>query len=162
MHHFQVLNQRQHHPLFQGKFHASILFAVFLYELGFRYDSSIFPIKHDVYGFPEAPRFPFLISFDDKNNPVFTKLDSRSNTRHSSLVTDNSSHHNSIAEFPMATMRVFGNNFPVAGGGYFRLFPYHITKIFLKRINSSERKPFVFYIHPWEIDSHLPRIKSGR
>ena len=133
-----------------------------LCELGFRYDSSIFPIKHDFYGFPGAPRFPFLISFGGKKNPVFTKLDCHSNTRHSSLVTDNSLHHKSITEFPMATFQVFGKNIPIAGGGYFRLFPYRITKAFLKRINSSERKPFVFYIHPWEIDAHLPRIKSGK
>lgn len=102
-----------------------------LEELGFSYDSSIFPIHHDKYGIPEAPRF----SYTPKGK--------------------------SLLEYPISTIDVFGQNFPVSGGGYFRLLPYTVIRAALKRINQVEKKPFVFYIHPWEIDTGQPRIKKG-
>jgi len=99
-----------------------------LAEEGYMYDSSIFPVKHDFYGFPEAPRFPFRVK------------------------------ELGLIEFPISTYKVGGLNLPVAGGGYFRLFPYGLTRFFLKRINRVERKPFVFYCHPWEFDPEQPRL----
>ena len=124
-----------------------------LIELGFRYDSSIFPIKHDVYGFPEAHRFPHIISFEmGKGDAAYS----------SQMTTEDShsSHHrpNSLAEFPMTTARILGYNFPVAGGGYFRLLPYSLNRYLLRRVNTRESKPFIFYIHPWEIDPGIPKI----
>ncbi|MFX0135035.1 MAG: DUF3473 domain-containing protein, partial [Candidatus Hodarchaeota archaeon] len=56
---------------------------------------------------------------------------------------------------------LFANNFPISGGGYFRLFPYQFTKWGLKSINQKERRPFIFYIHPWEFDKNQPRIKGA-
>jgi hypothetical protein len=53
---------------------------------------------------------------------------------------------------------VFGQNLPISGGGYFRLFPYSLIRIGLKRINEKEKKPFIFYLHPWEIDPEQPRV----
>jgi polysaccharide deacetylase family protein (PEP-CTERM system associated) len=104
-----------------------------LIEEGFLYDSSIFPIHHDRYGLPEADRFPHVIK---RNNGT-------------------------IMEFPPSTYKMFGQNIPVAGGGYLRLFPLHLTKTAFKRINSNEKKPFVLYLHPWEIDTDQPRL-NGR
>lgn len=120
-----------------------------LLELGFRYDSSIFPIKHDVYGFPEAPRFPCVIILNGNNRFHFKMLND-----------DKYNDGRWITEFTMATIRALGQNLPVAGGGYFRLFPYCVTRGFLTRINSKEAKPFVFCIHPWELDPNLPKIKG--
>jgi polysaccharide deacetylase family protein (PEP-CTERM system associated) len=104
-----------------------------LIEEGFLYDSSIFPIHHDRYGFPEADRFPHVIQRDTGN----------------------------IMEFPPSTYKIFGQNIPVAGGGYLRLFPLHLTRTAFKRLNSHEKKPFVLYLHPWEIDIDQPRL-NGR
>ena len=101
-----------------------------LAEEGYTYDSSIFPIRHDLYGLPEAPRFPFKIK---------------------SL---------GLIEFPITTARFLGIKWPAAGGGYFRLFPYPLTKYLLKRINRKEKMPFIFYVHPWEFDPAQPRIKA--
>ncbi len=103
-----------------------------LAEEGYKYDSSIFPIRHDLYGFPEAPRFPFKVRLDGKNLRLI--------------------------EFPVSTVKIGKINWPVAGGGYFRLFPYPLTKILLLHINKHEGKPFVFYLHPWEFDPDQPRI----
>ena len=98
-----------------------------LEELGFIYDSSIFPVHHDNYGIPSAPRFPYLI--EGRN----------------------------LAEFPISTVRIGKLNFPIAGGGYFRLFPYVITRLGLKSIE-REGKFFIFYLHPWEFNPDTPRI----
>mgnify|MGYP006273649183 CR=1 FL=1 len=103
-----------------------------LKEAGFTTDSSIFPIWHDFYGIPDSPRFPYQL------NPQ------------------------EIAEYPISTVLLFGKTIPVSGGGYFRLFPYYFTKFALKRINNREKQPFVFYLHPWEIDSSQPRFKNAR
>ena len=103
-----------------------------LKELGFTTDSSIFPITHDIYGIPDSPRFHY--KFDTQN----------------------------IDEYPLSTAVFFGKNLPIAGGGYFRLFPYWFTKFALKKINNKDRQPFVFYLHPWEIDEKQPRFKQAR
>jgi polysaccharide deacetylase family protein (PEP-CTERM system associated) len=102
-----------------------------LKELGFVYDSSIFPIHHDTYGIPDAPRFAYR-------------------------------HANGLIEYPISTVRLLGSNLPVAGGGYFRLFPYWLTRLFLRALNRFERRPFVFYLHPWEIDPEQPRMRQAR
>ncbi len=101
-----------------------------LEELEFEYDSSIFPIHHDRYGLPDAPRFKY-------KHP----------------------NHNLI-EYPISTALIFGRKIPVAGGGYFRLFPYWFTEKALKKINQQEHQPFIFYFHPWELDPDQPRMKN--
>lgn len=103
-----------------------------LEELEFRWDSSIFPIIHDNYGIPNAPRFEYKLP------------------------------EHGLMEYPISTALIFGRKIPVAGGGYFRIFPYWFTKMALQSINKQEGKPFVFYLHPWEIDPDQPRIhKAG-
>ncbi|WKZ32617.1 MAG: DUF3473 domain-containing protein [Thermodesulfobacteriota bacterium] len=104
-----------------------------LMEEGFLYDSSIFPIHHDRYGIPDACRFPYEI----KRNG------------------------GALMEFPPSTLRLLGQNLPVAGGGYLRLLPSWLTRAAAKKINSKERKPVIFYIHPWEVDEGQPRLKVG-
>ena len=104
-----------------------------LAELGFAYDSSVFPVRHDRYGDPKAPRFPYRIS----------------------------GRGGSLTEFPMSTIRFAGMNLPVAGGGYFRLLPLAVSLAGLRRINVRENRAFVFYTHPWEIDSSQPRFDLG-
>jgi polysaccharide deacetylase family protein (PEP-CTERM system associated) len=103
-----------------------------LAQLGFRYDSSVFPVKHDTYGVPDAPRRPFRIE-----TPF-----------------------GSIVEFPMATFRFgTGPNLPIAGGGYLRMLPFSYTRMGVRRA-WSEGLPVVSYIHPWEIDPEQPRIHA--
>jgi polysaccharide deacetylase family protein (PEP-CTERM system associated) len=97
-----------------------------LAEEGFSYSSSIYPIRHDLYGMPDGPRAPFA--------------------RPSGLV-----------EIPLTTLRFVGRNLPVSGGGYFRLLPYPVSRWSIRRINSREQIPCVFYMHPWEIDPGQPR-----
>jgi polysaccharide deacetylase family protein (PEP-CTERM system associated) len=103
-----------------------------LTELGFSYDSSIFPIRHDRYGMPDAPRAPFR--FQTPSGPM--------------------------TEFPITTFRVAGHNLPVGGGGYLRLLPRVYTRLGLQRVQ-REGLPVVIYIHPWEIDPEQPRL-AGR
>lgn len=105
-----------------------------LTELGFAYDSSIFPIHHDRYGIPGSPRWPYR------------------------LTTPNGG---SLLEFPPSTFSLLGYRLPVAGGGYFRLYPYGLTHFALAQINRMEGRPFIFYLHPWEIDPDQPRIRAG-
>jgi polysaccharide deacetylase family protein (PEP-CTERM system associated) len=105
-----------------------------LHDAGFEYDSSIFPVVHDHYGIPDAPRFPHLKSVRGTH---------------------------AIIEFPPSTLRAYGVNFPVAGGGYFRLFPYRLTAWAIRRINEKESQPAMFYLHPWEIDPEQPRVSAG-
>jgi len=102
-----------------------------LKNLGFTYDSSIFPIFHDTYGIPDSPRFPYK-------------------------------HANGLLEYPISTALFVGRKMPVSGGGYFRLFPYWFTRMALQAINQKEGKPFVFYLHPWEIDPEQPRMRHAR
>ena len=101
-----------------------------LTEEGFQYDSSIFPIHHDRYGFPEADRFLHVVK---------TKT-------------------GEIAEFPPSTYHLWGQNIPVAGGGYLRLYPWPVTKAIIKQINEKEKKAAMIYVHPWEIDVDQPRL----
>jgi len=97
-----------------------------LAEEGYRYSSSVYPIAHDLYGVPDAPRHPFC------PQPGFI-------------------------EIPLTTVRICGRNLPTAGGGYFRLLPYRLTRWALRRARKDLRTPSVFYIHPWEIDPGQPR-----
>jgi len=103
-------------------------------EEGFEYDSSIFPVIHDYYGIPDAPRFPYIRRLESGKQ---------------------------IREFPPSTLRVFGNNMPVAGGGYLRLFPYELTTWAIRYLNETERQPAMVYLHPWEIDPDQPRISAS-
>ena len=105
-----------------------------LVELGFAYDSSIFPVRHDRYGIPNAERIPHR------------------------LATLNGK---SIVEWPLATARILGCRFPVAGGGYFRLLPYWLSRWGLASINRRESQPFIFYLHPWEVDPEQPRVSAS-
>ena len=95
---------------------------------GYRYSSSIYPIRHDLYGDPNAPRFPHRVA------------------------------GSVMWEIPMATVRIGGHNLPCAGGGYFRLLPYRLFRAGLRCLNHGERKPVVFYFHPWELDPAPPRV----
>jgi polysaccharide deacetylase family protein (PEP-CTERM system associated) len=97
---------------------------------GYAYSSSVYPIRHDLYGLPEAPRFPF--------HPGGGRL----------------------LEIPMTTTVRFRCNLPCAGGGYFRLLPYALSRANLRRVNAVDGRPCVFYCHPWEIDPEQPR-QSG-
>ncbi len=103
-----------------------------LVDLGFRYDSSIFPVRHDRYGIPGASRFPGVIAAPSGRT---------------------------LVEFPMTTVSYAGVRVPVSGGGYFRLLPYWFIRAGLKRVNGADRQPFTFYLHPWEIDVDQPRVQ---
>jgi len=96
-------------------------------DAGYRYSSSIYPVRHDLYGIPKGPRFPF------RNNGI------------------------GILEVPITTVSVLGHNLPVGGGGYFRLLPYGLYRWALRRVNRWECEAGVFYCHPWEIDPDQPR-----
>jgi len=96
---------------------------------GYQYSSSIYPIVHDHYGIPDAPRFPYVA-------------------------------RGSVLEIPLSTVRLFGRNWPAAGGGYFRLLPYAISRWCIRQINWVERQPTVFYFHPWELDPQQPRVSN--
>jgi polysaccharide deacetylase family protein (PEP-CTERM system associated) len=129
-----------------------------LVEEGYRYDSSIFPIRHDLYGIPSAPRTPFLISsFPDHPKRLdslrLTPIPGFSSAGDCSIPSDG------LLELPPATVEILGNHFPVGGGGYFRLLPYWLTKRGLKRINRGGHL-FSFYVHPWEMDPGQPRIEG--
>lgn len=101
---------------------------------GFRYDSSIFPVRHDRYGIPDAQRFPYVV--------------------------DGS--RGRLTEFPPSVYRVWSANIPVSGGGYFRLYPIWLTAYCLRQINQRDGKPFLFYVHPWELDPDQPRLNGSR
>ncbi len=135
-----------------------------LIEEGFKYDSSIFPIRHDFYGMPNAPRFPFLISLNGKPGFEFQMLNFDSTLKRSAAPygagRSGPLTSNTLVEFPISTFQFFNQNLPISGGGYFRLFPYPVIRKSLKSINEKEGKPFIFYIHPWEIDSDQPRING--
>jgi polysaccharide deacetylase family protein (PEP-CTERM system associated) len=103
-------------------------------EEGFEYDSSIFPVVHDNYGIPDAPRFPYVKRLQCGRQ---------------------------IREFPPSTLRLLGSNIPVAGGGYLRLFPYKVTAWAIRHLNQVERQPAMVYLHPWEIDPDQPRIAAS-
>ena len=96
---------------------------------GYRYSSSIYPVKHDHYGMPEAPRFPYRL-------------------------------HDMLWELPPTTVPLLGRNWPAAGGGWFRLLPYSVSRWLLRQVNDKEQAPCMFYFHPWEVDPDQPR-QSG-
>jgi polysaccharide deacetylase family protein (PEP-CTERM system associated) len=98
---------------------------------GHRYSSSIYPVRHDLYGIPEAPRFAF-----------------RRRGGH-------------LLEIPVTTCEVLGRNWPCGGGGYFRLLPYAASRWALARVNRRDRQPAMFYFHPWEIDPDQPRVADA-
>jgi polysaccharide deacetylase family protein (PEP-CTERM system associated) len=115
-----------------------------LHEAGYRYDSSIFPIRHDFYGMPEWPRFAgYAVKSQEGSWEATAEVKGKAAA---------------LYEVPITTLRLAGKNLPVAGGGYFRLFPYAFTRWGLDRINRRENKPFVFYLHPWELDPDQPRM----
>jgi polysaccharide deacetylase family protein (PEP-CTERM system associated) len=108
-----------------------------LIEEGFSFDSSVFPVYHDTYGIPDAPRFPYTLRRAG----------------------------GSIEEFPLTTLplKLAGLSYqlPIAGGGYLRLLPESLIRWGIRRINDGEGKPCVLYLHPWEIDPGQPRIQAG-
>lgn len=98
---------------------------------GYRYSSSIYPVRHDHYGMPDGPRFPY---------------------RAGSL--------GALLEIPIATARLGSRNLPAGGGGYFRLLPYVVSRRLLACVNRRDRVPAVFYFHPWELDPDQPRVRG--
>jgi polysaccharide deacetylase family protein (PEP-CTERM system associated) len=104
-----------------------------LLEEGYRYDASIFPVRHDRYGIPDAPRHAYAMPLKA----------------------------GTLVEVPPSTIRLGSQNLAVAGGGYFRLLPYWWTRSGLTRLNHRERRPAIFYLHPWEIDTDQPRLPVG-
>ena len=112
---------------------ASLWALDVLGEEGIRYDSSVFPVLNYRYGIEDAPRWPYPVRGD-----AWT-----------------------LTEFPITTWRVLGRNLPVAGGAYFRLYPYALTRAALSSINRAGH-PAVFYLHPWELDPDHPRIRLPR
>ena len=116
-----------------------------LHEAGFQYDSSVFPIRHDFYGIHDWPRFPFQV----------VRKESGAWGPAGNVIRDASPE---MLEVPIATLRLGGRNIPIAGGGYFRLFPYAFTRWGLRQINIKDNNPFVFYLHPWEMDPGQPRL----
>lgn len=102
-----------------------------LEDEGYRYSSSIYPVKHDIYGMPNAPRFKF------------TPTDSKK-----------------LLEIPISTLKVLHKNLPCGGGGFFRLYPYPVSKAAYRYLNTVEKQPGIFYFHPWEIDPDQPRQEN--
>ena len=97
---------------------------------GYAYSSSVYPVKHDHYGVPDAPRFPYPVG-------------------------------KGLVEIPITTVRRFGRNWPVGGGGYFRLLPYPVSAWGIRKVNEDDRRPAIFYFHPWEIDPEQPVVKEA-
>ena len=104
-----------------------------LAEEGFRIDSSVFPVHHDFYGIPDAPRGPYWHKTPGGN---------------------------AIFEFPPSTVRVLKSNIGIAGGGYLRFAPYLLTQRVVRHINVKEKRPAMVYFHPWELDPDQPRIRA--
>ena len=98
-----------------------------LQAAGYRYSSSIYPIKHDHYGMPDAPRFVHSV-------------------------------RDGLIEVPVTTVRLGGRNLPSSGGGWFRLFPYALSRWMIRRVNVQDQAAAIFYFHPWEIDHQQPRV----
>jgi polysaccharide deacetylase family protein (PEP-CTERM system associated) len=105
-----------------------------LAELGMQYDSSIFPVRHDRYGVPDAPRTAFMVKGELRE----------------------------LLELPPTTLRWFGLNLPVAGGGYFRLFPLGLMERGLRQLAQLPGGRGMLYFHPWEFDPDQPRLPLGR
>ncbi|MBZ2206109.1 XrtA system polysaccharide deacetylase [Massilia soli] len=103
-----------------------------LQEAGYRYSSSIYPIQHDHYGMPDAPRFAFY-----PNGP------------------------DGLLEIPITTVQVMQRKLPAGGGGYFRLLPYALSRWMMERVNQVDGQSAIFYFHPWEIDPGQPRPEGA-
>ena len=108
--------------------HANLWALEALQEAGYRYSSSIYPIAHDHYGKPDAPRFAFYPHGPD-----------------------------GLLEVPVTTVNMLGRNLPAGGGGYFRLLPYALSRWMMRKVNRDDRQPALFYFHPWELDPGQPR-----
>ena len=106
-----------------------------LAEEGFKYDSSIFPIRHDRYGFPAYSRFP---------------------------VMEDTGADGKILEIPLSTIKVFGENLPVGGGGYLRMYPLWLTHYAIRELNEKEKRSAIVYVHPWELDPDQPKMMGNR
>ena len=104
-----------------------------LADCGFKYDSSVFPVRHDIYGSPNSPRFAHTVKIDQSRT---------------------------MLEIPPSTIRLMGHNIGIGGGGYLRLFPYWFTEWAIRNLNKSGF-PANVYFHPWEIDPNQPRHKAG-
>lgn len=103
-----------------------------LEQAGYKYSSSIYPIKHDHFGVPDAPTGPHFVGQGD------------------------------LLEIPASVATVVGWNLPAAGGGYFRLYPLVFSKWLINRIESSGDRPYIFYFHPWEMDLDQPRVNGAK
>ena len=103
-----------------------------LAEEGYAYSSSVAPVRHDHYGWPEAPRFA--------HRPIAGEK---------------------LIELPVTTVDVAGRRLAAGGGGFFRLLPYRFSSWAIGRVNRDEARPAVFYFHPWEIDPHQPRVNHA-
>lgn len=111
---------------------ASNLWALdVLQEVGYTYSSSIYPVHHDLYGMPNAPQVPFRLN------------------------------ETGLLEIPISTISIAGRRWPSGGGGFFRLFPYGLSKWAISRINQAKGTSAIFYFHPWEIDAGQPRIAGA-
>jgi len=108
--------------------HANLWALDALQEAGYKYSSSIYPVLHDHYGMPDAPRFAFY-----PNGP------------------------DGLLEVPITTLHMGGRNFPAGGGGYFRLLPYALSRWMMEKVNREDQESALFYFHPWEIDPQQPR-----
>lgn len=108
--------------------HANLWALDALHKAGYRYSSSIYPIAHDHYGMPDAPRFAFY-----PNGP------------------------DGLLEVPITTVKMAGRNLPAGGGGYFRLLPYALSRWMMEKVNREDGEPALFYFHPWEVDPGQPR-----
>jgi polysaccharide deacetylase family protein (PEP-CTERM system associated) len=98
-----------------------------LARAGHEYSSSVYPIRHDHYGMPLAPRFAHR-------------------------------RDNGLLEIPVTTVRFLDRNWPSSGGGFFRLYPYRLSRWLLRSVNQRDRQAAVFYFHPWEVDADQPRV----
>ncbi|MCV2886048.1 DUF3473 domain-containing protein [Aestuariibacter sp. AA17] len=116
-------------PSFSIGYRSEWAFEI-LAELGFAYSSSTYPVKHDLYGTPDWPRF----AYKRKEN---------------------------IIEIPIPTLKLMGKQMPIGGGGYFRLYPYAMTKALVSKYLKQEKQPYSFYFHPWEIDDAQPRLTDA-
>lgn len=106
-----------------------------LAELGFTWDSSIFPTHHDTYGIAGSPEAPYTI-------------------KTSSGAT--------LTEFPLTTAKFGKHRVPAAGGGYFRQYPYALSKWLFSRASEQGERAMIFYLHPWEIDPDQPRVPNAK